>query len=79
MRFKWSIAAAILVGIFGISMSEESDVKLIPSGFAYYQIGQIQKMTPNDGSLIEKAFDQHFNGRFTLIAIIKEQLKLLFF
>ena len=76
MRISWPVPVAIILCAFGISMAENPDIKLSPSGFAYYQIGQIVQMTPNDGSLIEKAFDQHFNGRLTLNATVKERLKI---
>ena len=59
------------------SEEDESSVKITPSGFVYYQIGQIEHMTPEDKSLIEKAFDQHFNGRLTLEAVIQEKLRII--
>ncbi|MBN2036383.1 MAG: hypothetical protein JW768_06535 [Chitinispirillaceae bacterium] len=77
MSIRPSVFLAAIVCWCGITMADESDITIIPSGFAYYQIGQIQKMTPNDGSLIEKAFDQHFNGRLTLNAIVRERLKII--
>lgn len=58
-------------------LAEDSNIKITPSGFAYYQIGQIESYTPNDGSLMDKMFDQHFNGRLTLSAVINEKLKII--
>ncbi|MBN1307450.1 MAG: hypothetical protein JXA18_06010 [Chitinispirillaceae bacterium] len=76
MCSRWSVSTVVILCTFVFSTAGDPDVKLTPSGFAYYQIGQIMQMTPNDGSLLEKAFDQHFNGRLTLNATIKEQLKI---
>ena len=70
-------AAAIALSWFGLSMAENDDVKLITSGFAYYQIGQIEKQSPRTSEAIEKPFDQHFNGRFTLSATMNRQLQII--
>jgi hypothetical protein len=74
--FLHCAAILLIVGmVFGAD--DGSDIKIIPHGFAYYQIGQIEQMTPPDPSLMVKMFDQHFNGRLTLEAIINKRLRII--
>jgi hypothetical protein len=71
------IAALLFVMNVAFADDDKASIKIIPSGFAYYQIGQIEHETPYDPSLIPKSFDQHFNGRLTLDAIIQEKLRII--
>lgn len=75
LRLMFCIGGFLLfqATIFG----QENDIKIKPSGFAYYEIGQIESMTPDDGSLMPKMFNQHFNGRLTLEAIINQNLRIV--
>jgi hypothetical protein len=70
-------AAILFVAGIVFGAEEDSDIKIIPHGFAYYQIGQIEQMTPPDPSLMVKMFDQHFNGRLTLEAVINQKLRII--
>jgi hypothetical protein len=70
------VAALFFIMQGVVADEDESSIKITPSGFAYYQIGQIQHMTPEDPTVI-KAFDQHFNGRLTLDAAIQEKLRII--
>jgi hypothetical protein len=47
-------AAILFVAGIVFGAEEDSDIKIIPHGFAYYQIGQIEQMTPPDPSLMIK-------------------------
>jgi hypothetical protein len=68
---------ALFIAVFLFALqAEESDIKIIPSGFAYYQIGQIEHQTPVESGL-KKPFDQHFNGRLTLDAVINQRLRII--
>jgi hypothetical protein len=69
--FLFVLQAALLT-----AFAEESDIKITPSGFAYYQIGQIEHQTPSDFGL-KKPFDQHFNGRLTFDALINQRLRII--
>ena len=77
MCSKWAISTIILLGAFVVVTAEEPRVKITPSGFAYYQIGQIERQSPRTSEVIEKPFDQHFNGRFTLSAEIEKRLQII--
>jgi hypothetical protein len=77
MRGKRELLVAVLLCGIALTFAQENEVKIKPSGFAYYQIGQIEQMTPQDASLITKAFDQHFNGRLTLEAQVQEHLRII--
>jgi hypothetical protein len=57
------------------SEEEQSSAKITPSGFAYYQIGQIEQETPPQDKA-DKLFDQRFVGRLTLNAVINSKLKI---
>jgi hypothetical protein len=71
------IAALLFVMNVAFADDDKASIKIIPSGFAYYQIGQIEHETPNDPSLLPKTFDQHFNGRLTLEAVIQDKLRII--
>jgi len=67
---------ASLLFIIQFVLADESDIKINPSGFVYYQIGQIEHQSPAISG-IDKPFDQHVNGRMTLDAVIKEHLRII--
>ena len=71
------IAALFFIMQSAFAKEDEPSIKITPSGFAYYQIGQIESYTPDDGSLLPKMFDQHFNGRLTLSAVINQKLQII--
>ena len=79
MLLKMSLFITALFFIMQAAMAEENEstIKITPSGFAYYQLGQIESMTPDDGTLLDKMFDQHFNGRLTLEAVINQKLRIV--
>lgn len=79
MHLKMCLLITALFFIMQAAKAEEneSSIKITPSGFAYYQIGQIESYTPDDGSLPDKMFDQHFNGRLTLSAVINQKLRIV--
>ncbi len=79
MHLKMCLFITALFFIMQAAKAEEneSSIKITPSGFAYYQIGQIESYTPDDGSLMDKMFDQHFNGRLTLSAVINQKLRIV--
>jgi hypothetical protein len=57
------------------SSDEQNTTKITPTGFAYYQIGQIEHITPdNEGA--SKVFEQIFTGRLTLNAIVNKRLQV---
>jgi hypothetical protein len=76
MNLRVSVFIATILFASVAVNADESNIKITPSGFAYYQIGQIEKQTPED-ALLKKAFDQHFNGRFTLEAEINQHLRVI--
>lgn len=60
--------------------AEESDVKVTPSGFAYFQIGQLVSTSDPAGSITglpDKSWDQHANVRLTLKGVVRDRLKLI--
>ena len=60
--------------------AEESDVKVTPSGFAYYQIGQLVSTSDPTGAITglpDKSWDQHANFRLTLEGIVRERLRII--
>jgi hypothetical protein len=79
MHQKTFLFVAAMLFVLQTAFAEEDNaaIKIKPSGFAYYQIGQIEHETPNDPSLLPKTFDQHFNGRLTLEAVIQEKLRII--
>jgi hypothetical protein len=79
MHFKMCVFITTLLFTMqaAIAAEDENSIKITPSGFAYYQIGQIESYTPDDGSLPDKMFDQHFNGRLTLSAVINQKLRIV--
>jgi hypothetical protein len=70
-------AAAVLC--FKTSYALDPDMIIKPSGFAYYQFGQIEK-TFDDGSSSgtpDKAWDQRFDIRLGVDAILHKNLELI--
>jgi len=60
--------------------AEESDVKVTPSGFAYYQIGQLVKTSDPTGRISgqpDKSWDQHVNFRLGLEAVVRKHLRII--
>jgi hypothetical protein len=60
--------------------AEESDVKVTPSGFAYYQIGQLVKTSDPTGLITgqpDKSWDQHVNFRLGLEAVVRNRLRII--
>ena len=60
--------------------AEETDVKVTPSGFAYYQIGQLVSTSDpigNTTGLSDKPWDQHANFRLTLEGVVRERLRII--
>ena len=60
--------------------SEESDIKINPSGFAYYQIGQLVSTSDPTGvitGLPDKSWDQHANFRLTLEGVVRDRLRII--
>jgi len=76
MHKKALFLVAASLCIIQAAFAGESDVQVTPSGFAYYQVGQIVRQSPKDVGL-KKPFDQHFNGRLTLDALIKDRLRII--
>jgi hypothetical protein len=71
------LPALFLVLYIGFANSaEQKDIQITPSGFAYYQIGQIEQQTPADNE-VNKLFDQRFVGRLTLDAVINKRLHII--
>lgn len=77
MRIKLSFLYAFILCITGSSIADESDVEIRPSGFAYYQIGQIERQSPSSNEAVAKPFEQKFSGRLTLEAVVKNQLRII--
>jgi hypothetical protein len=76
MHYRIAFFIASFIFVQQYVFAEESDIKITPSGFAYYQIGQIEHQTPSESGL-DKPFDQHVNGRMTLEAVIQERLRII--
>jgi hypothetical protein len=56
---------------------DQNSVKITPSGFGYYQIGQIEHLTSETDQTVPKVFDQRFSARLTLNAKINEKLLVI--
>lgn len=76
-QFFTVIFAAALSVPLSLTAQDGDSKKVNSAGFTYYQIGQIEHLTPADGQLITKAFEQKFNGRLTLDAVINERLRII--
>ncbi|MBN1129638.1 MAG: hypothetical protein JXA71_11660 [Chitinispirillaceae bacterium] len=77
MRFRVSVFIGIIFCLLYTVSAEQYDVKVKNTGFVYLQIGQIQHVTPPDDALPDRMFDQHFNARITLDALIHEHLRII--
>ncbi|MBN1309268.1 MAG: hypothetical protein JXA18_15195 [Chitinispirillaceae bacterium] len=65
---------------FQMLFAAESSIKIIPSGFAYYQIGQLVKTSDPEGlitGLPDKSWDQHVNFRLALEGVVGERLRII--
>lgn len=79
---NWKIAPFIYIALFCFQtlFAEESSVKITPSGFAYYQIGQLVKTSDPEGlitGLPDKSWDQHVNFRLALEGVVRERLRII--
>ena len=80
MNLKISLFIYAAVFCFQALHAEEPDVKVMPSGFAYYQIGQLvstSDVTEQAAGLPDKSWDQHANFRLTLEGIVKDRLRII--
>ncbi|MGB7567756.1 MAG: hypothetical protein WBM07_07845 [Chitinivibrionales bacterium] len=80
MNLKLSLFIYAAVFCFQALHAEEPDVKIMPSGFAYYQIGQLvstSDATEQTTGLPDKSWDQHANLRLTLEGVVRERLRII--
>jgi hypothetical protein len=60
--------------------ADSSDVKITPSGFTYFQIGQLVSTSDPTGQITgipDKSWDQHANFRFALEGVVRERLRIV--
>jgi hypothetical protein len=65
---------------FQAANAEDGDIKINPSGFAYYQIGQLVSTSDPTGTITglpDKSWDQHANFRLTLEGKVRERLRII--
>jgi hypothetical protein len=80
MNCKLLIILFAAMVCFQTVYSEESDIKINPSGFAYYQIGQLVSTSDPTGvitGLPDKSWDQHANFRLTLEGVVRDRLRII--
>jgi hypothetical protein len=80
MNFKILLCIYSMVFCFRAINAEESDIKVMPSGFAYFQIGQLvstSDVTEQAAGLPDKSWDQHANFRLALEGVVKDRLRII--
>ena len=80
MNWKRTFFIYAVALCFQAPHAEESDVNVTPSGFAYYQIGQLVKTSDPTGRISgqpDKSWDQHVNFRLTLEGVVRNRLRII--